>query len=355
MSRFSQNIITKARVKKTGLPPGTLNDTVIDRKVVISALQYNEAEFKEVSDITVEQLPDLIKGDMITWINVDGVHDARIVEGIGKLFKIHPLTLEDIMNTDQRPKYEDYDEYDVVMLKMLYLEQKLKSEQLTIILLENVVLTFQEVQGKDAFDPVRTRIRTGKGRVRKVGADYLAYSLIDSIVDSYFNILDTVGTTVDKLDEELRSKPVQATLHKLYDLNRELIFLRKAVWPLRELVANIERAESKLITEATYIYFRDVHDHSIRVMETSDVFRDIVSGMMDIYHSTVSNKLNEVMKVLTSISTIFIPVTFIAGVYGMNFKYMPELEWKWGYPVVMGIMGVIIVSLFIYFRRKRWI
>jgi magnesium transporter len=356
MSRYSE-LISKARLKKTGLPPGTLQTSEQAERpaVQITIIQYNETEWKEKKVATVDELPAMLNDSFVSWINIDGVHDSTIIERIGKVFKIHPLTLEDIMNTDQRPKYEDYDDYDVVMLKMLYLEEKLKSEQLTVLLMKNTVLTFQEIQGKDAFDPVRLRIRSGKGRIRKVGADYLAYALIDSIVDSYFNILDGVGTSVDKLDEELRLAPTQATLHKLYHLKREMIFLRKSVWPMRELISTMERTESPRISESTYVYFRDVLDHSVRVMETSDVFRDIVGGMMDIYHSTISNKMNEVMKVLTSISTIFIPVTFIAGVYGMNFKYMPELNTKWGYFAVMLFMAGIIISLFVYFRRKRWI
>lgn len=357
MSRFSYKIITKQRLKKTGSPPGTLavNEASTKGNVEIALIQFSESSYEEHKISSGTDLSSYTSKPGICWINVDGVHDPEIVEYIGKQFNIHPLTLEDIMHTDQRPKFEDYDEYDVFMLKMLYFDGKLKSEQLTIILLDRIVLTFQEVKGKDTFDPVRQRIRIGKGKIRKAGADYLAYTLLDSVVDSYFHILDTIGASIDDVDEELRVSTSQATFHKLYNLKREMIFLRKAVGPTREMIANVERSESPRIAEHTYVYLRDVHDHSIRVMETADVFRDIVGGMMDIYHSSVSNKMNEVMKVLTSISTIFIPVTFIAGVYGMNFQYMPELNQKWAYPLVMILMGVVILSLFIYFRRKKWI
>lgn len=354
MTKGPFNLITRQRVNKTGLPPGHLDHLMAGNvPVVISLMQFNDQEFKE-QQISVAQLPSLMRSDMVSWVNVDGVHNAAIIEEFGRLFKIHPLTLEDIMNTDQRPKHEDYDDYDAVVLKMLYYDEKVKSEQLTIILMNNIVFTFQEIAGKDAFDPVRTRIRSGKGRVRKMGADYLAYALLDSIVDSYFNILDTVGSQIERLDEELTENPSHSTLKALYSLKREMIFLRKAVWPLRELVANLERADSTRISEATGLYLRDVLDHSVRVIETADVYRDMVGGMMDIYHSTLSMRMNEVMKVLTAISTIFIPVTFVAGVYGMNFENMPELRTKWGYPLVMAVMLIIMLTLFIYFKRKRW-
>lgn len=351
------DFISQHRTKKTGLPPGTLSapESGTDQPAVVTIMNYSADTFEEVEVKDIKTLSSHIHPSKVTWINIDGVHDVRVIEEVGRLFNIHSLTLEDIMNTDQRPKYEDYDDYDVMTLKMLYYDRKVKSEQLTIILLKGVVLTFQELLGKDAFDPIRSRIRTSKGRVRKMGADYLAYALIDSVVDSYFNILDKVGLILDKADEELRINPDQKTLHALYDLKREILLLRRAVGPMRELITNVDRSESPRITEHTYVYFRDVMDHSVRVVETADVFRDMVGGMMDIYHSTLSNRMNEVMKVLTSISTIFIPVTFIAGVYGMNFQFMPELNKKWGYPAVMIIMITVIITLFFYFRRKRWI
>ncbi len=357
MSRFSYKIITKQRLNRSGLPPGTLSpkDDAGRQAIEISLIQFSETHWLEEKITPGQDLKKLLNNPGVTWINIDGVHDPDIVDYIGKQFDIHPLTLEDIMNTDQRPKFEDYDTYDVMMMKMLYFDGKLKSEQLSIILFDRVVLTFQEIKGKDAFDPVRQRIRSGKGKIRKQGADYLAYSLLDSVIDSYFHILDLIGSSIDDVDEELRLSTSQETFQRLYMLKREMIFLRKAVGPTREMISNIERGESPRITEHTYVYLRDVLDHSIRVMESADVFRDIVGGMMDIYHSTVSNKMNEVMKVLTSISTIFIPVTFIAGVYGMNFEYMPELAREWAYPAVMVLMGTIILTLFIYFRRKRWI
>jgi magnesium transporter len=293
---------------------------------------------------------------LVKWINVDGVHQAELIEAIGKRLNIHPLTLEDIVNTSQRAKFEDYDNYVVSIMKMLdYNNEELRSEQLTIVLMQGMVISFQEANGGDAFDLIRTRIRQAKGRIRKMGADYLAYALIDAVVDYYFNVLEKIGDKIEIIEEELISDPQKSTMEQLHHMKREMIFVRKAVWPVRELVNNMERSESDLILEGTGIYLRDVHDHTIRVIDTIETYRDLLSGMMDIYLSSVSNRMNEVMKILTIITTIFVPVTFIAGVYGMNFDYMPELHSKWGYPAVWAVMLLIIISLIIYFKRKKWL
>jgi magnesium transporter len=349
--------ITHQRVEKSGLPPGTLNVVDISEmeEVIITLLDYNEESFSEKKISKIEDLEAYKNSSSVKWINVDGIHNVAIVEQIGKLFNIHPLTLEDIVNTDQRPKFENYDFYDVAMLKMLYYDSSLHSEQLTIILMDNLVLSFQEIHGGDAFDPIRDRIKMAKGRIRKCGADYLAYALIDSIVDSYFKILEKVGDKLEALDEEIMTDPHPESLRKLHNLKLEMIFLRKSVWPLRDMISNIERSESQLFKETTSIYLRDVHDHTIRVIETVESYRDLIAGMMDIYLSSLSNKMNEVMKVLTIISTIFIPVTFIVGVYGMNFDYMPELHTKLGYLGVWIVILVIMVTLLMYFRRKKWL
>lgn len=342
---------------KTGAPPGTIlySGEETTEQVQITLIEYNEKEFFEKDFYDIDDCFSASHTNLVKWINVDGVHKVEIVEKIGRLFNIHPLTLEDIVNIDQRPKFEDYESYVVSMMKMLYYDTELHAEQLSIILMDNLVISFQEVHGGDAFDMIRNRIRQGKGRIRKCGADYLAYSLHDAVVDCYFSILEKIGDKIEVLEEELIQVPSQATLTQIHHMKREMIFLRKAVWPLRELVNNIERCESELIKDSTRIYLRDVHDHVIRVIDTVETFRDLLSGMMDIYLSSVSNKMNEVMKMLTIISTIFIPVTFIAGVYGMNFKYMPELESPYGYWTVWAIMIVIMVSLIFYFRRKKWL
>ena len=349
--------VTLQRAEKSGLPPGTLD--IIDNKeketVYITLIEYNESNYSEKKISSFQEILDCKNNNNVRWINVDGIHNVSIVEQIGKAFNIHPLTLEDIVNTDQRPKFEDYDFYDVAMMKMLYYDTELHSEQLSIILLDNLVISFQEIHGGDAFDPIRERIKMAKGRIRKCGADYLAYALIDSIVDSYFTILEKIGDKLEALDEEIMTDPTPESLRKLHNMKLEMIFLRKSVWPLRELINNIERSESELFKESTSVYLRDVHDHTVRVIETVESYRDLISGMMDIYLSNLSNRMNEVMKVLTIISTIFIPVTFIAGVYGMNFEYMPELHSKWGYIGVWILMLTIMISLAMYFRRKKWL
>ncbi len=356
-SKNKPEFITPQRAEKSGMPPGTLEVIGIQEKeeVIITLIEYNETSFNEMRITNFEDILSRQNQDTVKWINVDGIHNLSIVEHIGKAFQIHPLTLEDIVNTDQRPKFEDYEFYDVAMMKMLYYDSSLHSEQLSIILLNNLVISFQEIHGGDAFDPIRERIKASKGRIRKCGADYLAYALIDSIVDSYFSVLEKIGDKLEALDEEIITSPEPNSLRKLHNMKLEMIFLRKSVWPLRDLINNIERSESKLFKESTSIYLRDVHDHTIRVIETVESYRDLISGMMDIYLSSLSNRMNEVMKVLTIISTIFIPVTFIAGVYGMNFDFMPELHSKMGYLGVWILMLTIMLSLAFYFKKKKWL
>jgi magnesium transporter len=359
MSKKRKNrFVSRHRAKKSGLPPGTLPDLVENHspeKVTIHVLEYDEHAF---TDTVVEQ-PGMLsrygKSGKVTWINIDGVHNVQLIEQIGNVFGIHPLTLEDIVNTDQRPKFENYEEYDVIMMKMLFYQQELGSEQLSIILFNNVVLTFQEVHGGDPFTVIRERIRQGKGRVRRCGADYLAYALLDSIVDTYFNILEKIGDRIEEIDDKLVTDPQPEVLETMHQLKREMIFVRKAVWPLREVVSGFERSETTRLTRSTQVYLRDVMDHSIRVIETVESYRDLVTGMMDVYLSGLSHRMNEVMKVLTIISTIFIPVTFIAGVYGMNFEYMPELRSKYGYWITWGLMLTVMLMLVYYFRRKKWL
>ncbi|MBN8703247.1 MAG: magnesium/cobalt transporter CorA [Bacteroidetes bacterium] len=342
---------------KKGLPPGTLvyQGEKRTEPVKITLIEYNEKEFIEKQFDDINDCFSASHPDMVKWINVDGIHNTAIIDKIGSLFNIHPLTLEDIVNTDQRPKFEDYDHYVVCIMKMPYYDKDVNAEQLCIVLMDNLVISFQEAQGGDAFDLIRTRIRQGKGRIRKCGADYLAYCLIDAVVDCYFGILEKIDDRIETLEESMVGDPSREILHQLHHLKREMIFLRKAVWPMRELINNIERSETTLIKQTTGIYLRDVHDHTIRIIDTVETFRDLLSGMMDIYLSSVSNKMNEVMKVLTIISTIFIPVTFIAGVYGMNFDNMPELHSKWGYAATWVVMLTIMGSLVYYFRKKKWL
>ncbi|MBU1487376.1 magnesium/cobalt transporter CorA [bacterium] len=352
MSRF-----IKKRSKKAGLPPGSLVH-IGERKTEktrITIIDYDRAQLQEEEAGSIEECFSFKDKPTVSWINIDGLHQTEIIEKIGKHFNLHSLVLEDIVNTGQRPKMEDFEDYIFVVLKMLYYDQKggIKTEQVSLILGPNFVISFQEQEG-DVFDPIRDRIRKAKGRIRKMGADYLAYALMDTIVDNYFIILEGLGEEIEDMEEELLANPTTETLQKIHRLKREMILLRKSIWPLRELISGLERTESSLIQESTGVYLRDVYDHTIQVIDTVETFRDMISGMLDIYLSSISNKMNEVMKVLTIIATIFIPLTFLAGVYGMNFRYMPELSWPWGYPIVLLVMMAVGISMMVYFRRKKW-
>lgn len=345
--------------KKAGLPPGALVHVgeKMDEEVRVTIIDYDEARFQEKEAKTIEECFPFKDKPTVTWINVDGIHQPEIVKKLGDFFGMHPLVLEDILNTGQRPKMEDFGNYIYIVLKMLCRDEKedeIKAEQVSLIFGKNFVISFQE-RGGDVFNPIRERIRTGKGRIRKMGPDYLAYALIDAIVDNYFTILEKIGEKIEFMEEELVTNPTPKTLQTIHNLKRDTIFLRKSVWPLREVISVLERGESSLIKKSTQIYVRDVYDHTIQVIDTIETSRDMVSGMLDIYLSSVSNRMNEVMKVLTIIATIFIPLTFLAGVYGMNFARMPELEWHWGYPLVLLVMLAVGILMAIYFRRKRWI
>jgi magnesium transporter len=326
-------------------------------KVKVTCIEYDESHFQEKELKTIDECFPLKDKPAATWINIDGIYQLDNIEKIGKQFKIHPLVLEDIMNTGQRPKMEDFGDYLFVVLKMLHYdeeENETKTEQVSLILSSNYVISFQENEG-DVFDSIRERIRSDRGRIRKMGVDYLAYSLIDAIVDNYFMVLEKIGEKIEDIEEELVKNPTPEVLHTIHSLKRELIFLRKSVWPLREVISRLERWESPLIDKSIDIYLRDVYDHTIQVIDALETFRDMLSGMLDIYLSSVSNRMNEVMKVLTIIATIFIPLTLVAGIYGMNFRYMPELDWVWGYPMVYVVMLAIGAVMLMYFRRKKWL
>ncbi|MBN2181617.1 MAG: magnesium/cobalt transporter CorA [Sedimentisphaerales bacterium] len=351
--------------KKAGLPPGTLIH-IGERKmesVRITVIDYDENGFQEKQVSKIEDCFEFKKTPTVTWINIDGLHDVEIIEKIGNHYDFHPLVLEDILHTGQRPKFEDLENYLFIVLMMLRFDddsQSIISEQVSLVLGRNFVISFQENVG-DVFEQIRDRIRNAKGKIRKMGSDYLMYALLDAIVDSYFGILEKLGEKIESMEEELVSDPNEKTLKQIHVLKREMIYLRKSVWPLRELISGIERNESNLIQKATGAYLRDVYDHTIQVIDTVESFRDMVSGMLDIYLSSISNRMNAVMKVLTIIATIFIPLTFIAGIYGMNFKTdvspwnMPELGWKWGYPAVLLLMLIVTGIMIYYFKKKKWL
>lgn len=345
------------RSKKAGLPPGSMIHIGSKKteKVKITVISYNGKKFTEKEVKNAKDCLKYRKKDSVTWININGIHKTEIISEIGKCFNLHPLLLEDIVNTDQRPKREDYGDYMFVVVKMLYYNEKgINAEQMSIVLGPDYVISFQESED-DVFDAIRDRLRSGKGKTRELGADFLVYSLLDAIVDNYFGILEKTGEMIESVEEALTRDPGPKTLSKTHALRREMIFLRKSVWPLREVISGLLRSESKLISKNTDLYLRDVYDHTIQVIDTIETSRDMLSGMTDLYLSSVSNKLNEIMKILTIIGTIFIPLTFITGLYGMNFRYMPELEWEWGYPIALFAMAVVSVIMLVYFRKKRWI
>ncbi|MCP1715543.1 magnesium transporter [Methanocalculus alkaliphilus] len=342
---------------KAGLPPGSL--VHIGEKPVepvsITVMDYDAGDsLRELCLLDPDTISQYRDSPSTTWININGIHDKDVIRMIGSLFSIHPLTLEDLMNTTQRPKFEEFPSYLFIVLRMLSREDgEIRSEQVSLILTDHCVISLQERAG-DVFDPIRARIRN-KGRIRSYGSDFLCYSLIDTIVDEYFGILESLGDDIEILETTLLADPNPDTVQTIRGFKRDLIMLRKAIWPLREVLSAIERTETPLISAKTGIYFRDIYDHTIQVIDAIESLRDITAGMLDLYLSTISFKMNEVMKVLTIIATIFIPLTFIAGVYGMNFMYMPELEWTLAYPAVLALMFGISILMLAYFRKKRWI
>jgi len=349
---------------KAGFMPGS-PVFVGDKKaeeIRITAIDYNADIFEIKAIEKVEECFPFKEKPTITWINVDGLHDVTVIQELGKCYDWHPLIVEDILNTHQRTKMDVFDDYIFISLKMLTYNSEAKTlaaEQVSLLAGDNYVITFQEKEG-DIFDPLRTRIENSKGRIRKVGADYLAYALIDSIVDNYFRVLESIGEVMEEMEEELVTNPMPDTLQRMHDLKKEMIYIRKSVWPLREIISGLQREETPLIKEATYIYIRDLYDHTIQVIDTVETFRDMISGMLDVYLSSISNKMNEIMKVLTIFAVIFIPLTFIAGIYGMNFNpekspfNMPELNWYLGYPFALCLMIIVGVGMLFYFRKKKW-
>jgi magnesium transporter len=351
--------LIRKRSEKAGLPPGTLvyvGETKVE-KVKISIIDYDENQITEKEAATIEECFPFKDKPTVTWINIDGLHEVDLIEKLGGHFGLHPLLLEDILNTEQRPKLEESENYIFFVLKMISPDgedNQTKVEQVSVVLGANFVISLQEHEG-DVFNAVRDRLRKSRGRIRKVGADYLAYALLDAIVDNYFSVLENVGEKIEDTEQQLTTNPGTQTLQLIRKLKNEMIFLRKSVWPLRELISGLLRLETSLVQQSTLAYIRDVYDHTIQVIDTIESYRDMVSGMLDIYLSSISNRMNEVMKVLTIFASIFIPLTFIAGIYGMNFQNMPELNWQWGYFGILGFMAVVVIVLVIYFKRKKWL
>lgn len=349
----------KRRSQKAGLPPGSLIYTgdQMSEKTQITVVHYDEQQVQTRELTSWDECPVMTDRPGVTWINVSSISQVGHLEKLGECFKLHPLVLEDILNVDQRPKVEDYEDYLFIVLKTISGQAEVDefvAAQVSLILGANFVLSFHE-DGEDLFQPVRERILTAKGRIRKAGADYLAYALMDLIVDNYFVALEQFGEQVEFMEDEVVRRAVPATLQTVHHLKNHMIILRRSLWPLREVIARLERRESPLIHDATTVYFKDVYDHTIIAIDTVETYRDILSGLLDIYLSSVSNRLNEVMKVLTIIATIFMPLTFLAGVYGMNFKYLPELEWHYGYFGFWTVMILLAGSMVLIFKKRKWI
>lgn len=346
-----------------GLPPGTLVHVGEQKteQVRIFLMTYGKQQEDELVSKEISNISELalMASDthLIRWVNVVGLHQIEVIEAIGEIFAIHPLLLEDILNTQQRAKVEQISDELYLILKMLHLAEgaaKFEVEQVSIILGKGFVITFQE-QDYALFESVRQRIRAKKGRIRDKGADYLVYTLLDLIVDHYFIILEDIGEQIESVEEELLTKPEPSTLHKIHQLKREMLFLRRAVWPLREVTSKLQRGDFELFKKETLLYLRDVYEHTIQVIDTVETFRDLLSTLLDLYLSTVSNRMNEIMKLLTVISTLFIPLTFLTSLYGMNFRYMPELEWRGGYAVLWLVLLVVSGLQLLYFRKKGWL
>lgn len=356
--RHSRRFLKKRSVK-AGLSPGTLvhiGEPPL-QEARISTICYSPTLLEEQQYPKLDVCLPHLSQPGIRWVNVEGVHEVEVIRCLGDCFRLHPLVLEDIVNTVQRPKIEDYGDYLFIVLRMLRSkdDEGFTSEQLSLILTADHLFTFQEGIEGDVFDGVRERIRNSKGKIRGMGADYLAYALLDAIVDSYFGVLEGLGERIVNLEEELSLTPDRSTLLLINEMRKEIIYLRKAVWPLRETIAFLERGDSDLLTETTKLYFRDVHDHTVQVIDTVETYRDLLAGMLDLYLSTISNRTNEVMKFLTVVGTIFMPLTFLVGVYGMNFKHMPELEWHNGYFGLWLFMAALSVAMIGYFKRKGWL
>jgi magnesium transporter len=342
-----------------GKAPGTL--IYIGEKLVtdvrIQIYDYNQAQFQKKEVTRLEECFPHGQKSMVRWVDLDGIQNIDVLTGVGNAYGLHSLVLEDILNTQIRPKIEFFDGYVFMVCKMLSYNTRRREvdiEQVSFVLGDHYVLSLQETPG-DVFDPIRERIQTDGSRIRRGGADFLLYSLLDIIIDNYFVVLEKIGEQLEDLEEEISRSPSRRNLATLYQLKRELIFVRKAVWPMREIVNILYQDEGHLIAKDTHKYLRDVYDHTIQVIDTVESYRDISSGLLDIYLSGLSNKTNDTMKVLTIISTIFMPLTFIAGVYGMNFDNMPELHLRYGYFWTLGGMFVSCLLMIAWFRRKGWL
>jgi len=339
--------------------PGTIA-FVGEQKVDEVSIKLVDYDAEQLDERTIADFHDCFpyrETESVSWINVNGLHDVDLMHELGGHFGLHPLVLEDIAHTHERPKMEDFGDYLYIVLRMLSFDAErrdLVSEQISLVIGPNYLLTFQERPG-DVLEPVSERLRRGKGRIRTAGPAYLGYALMDAVVDHYFKVLEKYGDAIETLEEELLRDPPQDALARIHHLKREIVLLRRAVWPLREVVAGLERDDVALMGDAVAPFLRDVRDHVVQVIDAIDSFRDILSGLQDLYLSTISNRMNDVMKVLTIFASIFVPLTFFAGIYGMNFEVMPELRWRWSYPIFWVVILALVSTMLVFFRRRKWL
>lgn len=324
---------------------------------IMTLIEYGSDVLEERKDVTCDDLLPHLNNELVTWINIDGLGDLSVLRKLGERFNLHPLALEDVLETSQRPKVEQYDDYLFIVVKMLYLddEKEIGGEQVSMFLGKSFLITLQEEPERDVFEPVRARIRSGKGRIRKAGPDYLAYALLDSIIDHYYPVLESIGSEIDTIEDELIDNPLVRPVGSLHEHKRTLTQIRRMVWPLRDVTNLLLHDEPGLIKQETKVYLRDCYDHSVQLMDLVESYRDVLSGLTEVHISSIGLRTNEIMRVLTVISSIFIPLTFIAGIYGMNFAHMPELSEPWGYGGCLLLMLSVAIGQLLYFKKRHWL
>ncbi len=349
----------KKRRVVPGEAPGVLklSSDASSERPIITLIEYGPDCLEERKDVACDELLPHLSNELVTWINIDGLGDLSVLRILGERFNLHPLALEDVVDTSQRPKVEQYDDYLFIIAKMIYLDKdnEIDGEQVSMFLGKTFLITLQEEAERDVFEPVRARIRSGKGRIRQAGPDYLAYALLDSIIDYYFPVLESIGTEIDAIEDELVDNPLVRPVGSLHEHKRTLTQIRRMVWPLRDVTNLLLHEDPGLIRPETKVYLRDCYDHSVQLMDVVESYRDVLSGLTEIHISSIGMRTNEIMRTLTVISAIFIPLTFIAGVYGMNFQHMPELAKPWGYYICLASMILIAIGQLIYFKKRRWL
>lgn len=349
----------RRRVKKAGQPPGTPMYTGKQKiPSLITFITFNESEFVEKTGQTLAEIGETKKENGINWLNLEGLSNLNVVEEIAQVYQLHPLTVEDILNVEQRPKVDEFENYLFITIKILNWNSNKNTfsvEQMSLVLGKSYVITFLE-SNTTLFNSFKDKLRSSSAvRLRQQGCDYLAYRLIDIIVDQYFSVLEGLGEAIEDTEERIILSPTPQNSKTIYSLKRKMLILRKTIWPMREVISHLLQIEEPFISRFTQIYLRDVYDHIVQAIDTIETFRDMLSSMIDMYLSSLTNRMNEIIKVLTIISTIFIPTTFIASIYGMNFQYMPELKMHYGYPAALGAMLVVIIGMLIYFKNKKWL